>query len=232
MNTEKPHSSTCASDGIILRGILHREFTPFTNIFLPASFTDPAFAQCSIDRPPGASPQGRMILVNHFLDTNISGILIPNRAAANVTNSAASITTQANICVGLYGSNPNFILVGNSGTQAASLRVVLPLPSEASADIMCVCIQLDWMSVGDGMLVQATMNGVPFIPSTTVSGTPGNAASSPAGDSTGTATGSGSATQTAAPGRTSSSQGDSRSTPSVQVAAMFACAVLALGAGA
>lgn len=54
-----------------------------------------------------------MILVNHFLDTNISGILIPNRAAANVTNSAASITAQANICVGLYGSNPNFILVGS-----------------------------------------------------------------------------------------------------------------------
>lgn len=55
-----------------------------------------------------------MILVNHFLDTNLSGILIPNRAAANVTNSAASITAQANICVGLYGSNPSFILVGSS----------------------------------------------------------------------------------------------------------------------
>lgn len=85
---------------------------PLANIFLHASFTDPAFAQCSIDRPPGASPQGRMVLVNHFLDTNISGILIPNRDAANVTNSAASITAQANICEGLYGSNPNFILVG------------------------------------------------------------------------------------------------------------------------
>lgn len=61
-----------------------------------------------------------MILVNHFLDTNISGILIPNRAAANVTNSAASIIAQANICVGLYGSNPNFILVGFSGIQFTS----------------------------------------------------------------------------------------------------------------
>lgn len=62
-----------------------------------------------------------MILVNHFLDTNISGILIPNRGAANVTNSAASITAQANICVGLYGSNPNFILVGSSGIRTAFL---------------------------------------------------------------------------------------------------------------
>ncbi|KAK7712590.1 hypothetical protein SLS64_004974 [Diaporthe eres] len=89
------------------------EFDPYI-IETPFDFTDPAFAQCSIDRPPGASPQGRMVLVNHFLDTNISGILIPNRAAANVTNSAASITAQANICVGLYGSNPTFILVGHS----------------------------------------------------------------------------------------------------------------------
>lgn len=65
-----------------------------------------------------------MVLVNHFLDTNISGILIPNRAAANVTNSAASITAQANICVGLYGSKPNFILVGYFGCNAyLSLRV-------------------------------------------------------------------------------------------------------------
>lgn len=103
------------------------------------SFTDPAFAQCSIDRPPGASPQGRMVLVNHFLDTNISGILIPNRAAANVTNSAASITAQANICVGLYGSNPNFILVGYSGMQTTSLRVIPPSPSEPLADALCAC---------------------------------------------------------------------------------------------
>lgn len=64
-----------------------------------------------------------MVLVNHFLDTNISGILIPNRAAANVTNSAASITAQANICVGLYGSNPNFILVGSSDMQITFTRV-------------------------------------------------------------------------------------------------------------
>lgn len=68
-----------------------------------------------------------MILVNHFLDTNISGILIPNRAAANVTNSAASITAQANICVGLYGSNPSFILVGSSSGMQTTFLCVVPL---------------------------------------------------------------------------------------------------------
>lgn len=78
-----------------------------------------------------------MILVNHFLDTNISGILIPNRSAANVTNSAASITAQANICVGLYGSNPNFILVGSSGMQTTFLCVVPLSAKEPLADISC-----------------------------------------------------------------------------------------------
>jgi hypothetical protein len=92
---------------------LQNALSPFTYLLksISGSFTDPAFAQCSIDRPQGASAQGRMVLVNHFLDLNISGILIPNRGAANVTNSAASITAQANICVGLYGRKPNFILV-------------------------------------------------------------------------------------------------------------------------
>lgn len=52
-----------------------------------------------------------MMLVNHFLDTNVSGFLIPNRDAANVTNSAQSILGQANICSGLYQRSPNFILV-------------------------------------------------------------------------------------------------------------------------
>lgn len=50
--------------------------------------------------------------MNHFLDTNLSGILIPNRDAANVTNSAGSIMAQASLCSGLYQRNANFILVG------------------------------------------------------------------------------------------------------------------------
>lgn len=52
-----------------------------------------------------------MVLVNHFLDTNLSGILIPNRDAANVTNTVGSIMSQANICSSLYQRNANFILV-------------------------------------------------------------------------------------------------------------------------
>ncbi|ORY58506.1 PLC-like phosphodiesterase [Pseudomassariella vexata] len=77
----------------------------------PFDTTDPVFPQCNIDRPSGASPAGRMSLVNHFLDTNTSGLLIPDRSAAETTNSAASIMAQVNICTGLYNRNPNFILL-------------------------------------------------------------------------------------------------------------------------
>lgn len=86
------------------------------------------------------------------------------------------------------------------------------------------------MSIGDGMAVQAMMNGVPFIPSTTVSGVPGSATSSPArapAGGNGTETGAGSATQTVAPGSTSSSGGDGQKA-SVQIAAILVGAVLAL----
>lgn len=123
------------------------------------STTDHAFPQCSIDRPNGASPDGRMVLVNHFLDTNLSGILIPNRDAANVTNSASSVMAQANICAGLYGRNPNFILVSNVPPLGSRPRSFKTLKQKTS--------QLDWMSVGDGMPVQAMMNGLQYIPSVT-----------------------------------------------------------------
>jgi hypothetical protein len=52
-----------------------------------------------------------MYIVNHFLDVSILGALVPDNAADKTTNSAASIEAQANICVGLYGRQPNFVLV-------------------------------------------------------------------------------------------------------------------------
>ena len=55
-----------------------------------------------------------MYIVNHFLDTNLDGILIPNVGAANKTNAATgpgSIGSQAAICEGLYGRAPKGVLV-------------------------------------------------------------------------------------------------------------------------
>jgi len=82
----------------------------------PFDWTDAAFNQCSIDRPTGSSAEGKMYIVNHFLDINLfgSGVLIPDRAAAPTTNAAVgsgSIGAQSDLCEGLYGRAPNVVLV-------------------------------------------------------------------------------------------------------------------------
>ncbi|MCJ1460664.1 hypothetical protein MMC28_011046 [Mycoblastus sanguinarius] len=80
----------------------------------PYDTTDATFPECSIDRPPGASADGRMYIVNHFLDLDIDGIDIPDNAADNTTNAATgsgSIGAQADLCIGLYGRAPVGVLV-------------------------------------------------------------------------------------------------------------------------
>lgn len=80
----------------------------------PYDVTDPSFPGCSIDRPPNASPAGRMYIVNHFLDIEIFGIHIPDRERAGQTNAATgkgSIGNQSALCCSLYGREPNVVLV-------------------------------------------------------------------------------------------------------------------------
>lgn len=134
------------------------------------------FSQCAVNRPSGASPVGRMALLNHWLQTNDSGILIPNRAAANVTNSAATIMAHADVCSGLYQRYPNFILVRCSVTS--------DLPGQTAYPVF----QLDWISIGDAMLVQATLNGVPFTPGTSTTGQTGSPTVGPSGNGIATGT--------------------------------------------
>lgn len=88
------------------------EFTYFFET--PYDVTDPNFAECTIDRPTGASADGRMYIVNHFLDLSIAGIDIPDDSADNTTNAASgvgSIGAQVGICQGLYGRSPVGVLV-------------------------------------------------------------------------------------------------------------------------
>jgi hypothetical protein len=80
-------------------------------VFLVQPKANSALDRCSIDRPPGASAAGRMMLVNHDLDLMIGSISIPDNGADSTTNSPASIEAQSSICSGLYGRNPNVILV-------------------------------------------------------------------------------------------------------------------------
>ena len=80
----------------------------------PYDTTDPTFPECTIDRPPGATPDGRMYIVNHFLDLNLSGILIPDDPADSETNAATgtgSIGAQVDLCEGLYHRAPKGVLV-------------------------------------------------------------------------------------------------------------------------
>ncbi|KAK2615725.1 hypothetical protein N8I77_002459 [Diaporthe amygdali] len=73
--------------------------------------TDDSFPDCNIDRPSGASANGRMGLVNHMLHIEILGIQIPDLVKADDTNSLNSIDAQAGICEGLYGRAPNVVLL-------------------------------------------------------------------------------------------------------------------------
>lgn len=83
----------------------------------PYDVTDPTFNQCSIDRPPNASPDGRMYIVNHFLDEKALGmddILIPEEDKNFQTNAATgvgSIGAQAGLCEETYGRMPNVVLL-------------------------------------------------------------------------------------------------------------------------
>jgi len=55
-----------------------------------------------------------MMIVNHFLDVDILGILIPDNAADTTTNAATgngSIRAQADLCIQTWGRTPNFVLV-------------------------------------------------------------------------------------------------------------------------
>ena len=80
----------------------------------PYDTTDPTFPECTVDRPSGAAPSGRMYIVNHFLDQNMMGILIPDDSADPTTNAATgsgSIGAQVGLCEGLYHQAPKAILV-------------------------------------------------------------------------------------------------------------------------
>ncbi|OAX83382.1 hypothetical protein ACJ72_02257 [Emergomyces africanus] len=80
----------------------------------PFDTTDPLFMQCKIDRPPNANPEGRMYIVNHYLDIEKVGVLFPDRLSAPRTNAPTgkgSIGAQIELCTSIHGRKPNVVLV-------------------------------------------------------------------------------------------------------------------------
>lgn len=88
------------------------EFTYFFET--PFSTTDPEFAQCKIDRPKDAKASGRLYLLNHTLNVDVLGVIIPDRLNAPKTNAATgegSIGEQAALCDSIYSRKPNVVLL-------------------------------------------------------------------------------------------------------------------------
>ena len=85
----------------------------------PFDMTDPSFPQCIVDRPGGlaenpAQASQRMYIINHFLDTEMMGMDVPDRRDARKTNAATgidSIDAQIDLCQQQHGRAPKGILV-------------------------------------------------------------------------------------------------------------------------
>ncbi|RYP51940.1 hypothetical protein DL768_002816 [Monosporascus sp. mg162] len=100
----------------------------------PFSPTEDNFYQCDIDRPAGASADGRMIFANHNLNIRLPllNILVPAMDDAQDTNSVASITRQTDICESNYGRVANVVMVGYgllSPLPAIRLELTRPMYS-------------------------------------------------------------------------------------------------------
>ena len=86
----------------------------------PFDTTDPTFSQCKIDRPGGVKRRPElagelMYIVNHYLDTEVLGMYVPNRRDARRTNAAkgvGSIEAQVELCAQVHGGKkPTAVLV-------------------------------------------------------------------------------------------------------------------------
>ncbi|TID15860.1 hypothetical protein E6O75_ATG08918 [Venturia nashicola] len=80
----------------------------------PYGVTDSKFAQCKIDRANKKNADGKasMLIVNHMLNVKLPfNIVVPDRINADKTNSASSVNAQSDLCKGMYGRNPNVVLI-------------------------------------------------------------------------------------------------------------------------
>jgi hypothetical protein len=77
----------------------------------PFGELDPSFPTCEVDRPENGDPAKLMGIMNHMLNDDILGIIIPSRLRAKQTNSVKSIQGQVDLCKNEWSTKPNVILV-------------------------------------------------------------------------------------------------------------------------
>ncbi|KAF4345478.1 plc-like phosphodiesterase TIM beta alpha-barrel domain protein [Fusarium beomiforme] len=80
----------------------------------PYSETDDSFPTCEVDRPERGDPTKLMGIMNHMLNHEVLGIVIPNQVDAVKTNSEDSIQKQIDLCEGDWGKRPNVVLLTSS----------------------------------------------------------------------------------------------------------------------
>lgn len=99
----------------------------------PYDVLNGSFNECTLDRPPNSSPDGKMYIMNHFLNRElVPGIDIPDTQHLNQTNAATgngSIGAQADLCEQTYGRGPDMVLVnffeyGDVFTAQSNLNAV------------------------------------------------------------------------------------------------------------
>jgi len=84
--------------------------------FFETAYDVTSFDSCALDRPPGSNGDGLMMIVNHFKDIDLFGILIPDVPDTTKTNAATgsgSIGEQSDLCISTWGRSPNVVLVDN-----------------------------------------------------------------------------------------------------------------------
>lgn len=89
---------------------------PEFDYFFETAYDVLNFSSCALNRPPGSDGDGLMMIVNHFLDVDLLGILIPDVSEDSVTNAATgagSIGAQADLCIETWDRSPNLILLDN-----------------------------------------------------------------------------------------------------------------------
>ncbi|TFY50816.1 hypothetical protein EVJ58_g10876 [Rhodofomes roseus] len=85
----------------------------FSNVWETAYDLTTTTFDCNVNRTSGNS-QEQMYLINHFLDDEYLGVLVPDKSDADKTNAASgtgSLGAQVTECAAQYSRNPNFMLV-------------------------------------------------------------------------------------------------------------------------
>ncbi|KAF4454320.1 tat pathway signal sequence [Fusarium austroafricanum] len=97
---------------VFMAGYIINEFDYFWET--PFGETDSSFPTCEVDRPENRDSTKLMGIMNHMLNHELLGIVIPNQIDAKETNSAESVQKQIDLCEGDWSQRPNVVLVSGS----------------------------------------------------------------------------------------------------------------------